>query len=399
MGIRFYLNRCLGFGFTTDFSPASTEDLIERSRAFAKTSTPDPDGGIPELGPFESGDLDPGDLEIRDPEIDEIPLTKKTGIALECEAAAYEYDNRIKYTYGTSYGDLKGRIILARTGADPIFYDATQASLSCIPVAEANGERRMGIWLSSERFLSDLEPPSSLGVTAAQRAVAMLGAKPVPTQKASVVFDSRTGSEVVAEIFKSLDGENVLRGMSFLGDRHGTKVGSDLASFVDDGRMPRRTGSRPFDAEGTLTRRTLAIDRGTLKSFFYDYRTARKSGTERSGNARRGFASIPEIGANNFYMIPGRRSKDDLIGAIKKGVLVTNLLGFGVNITTGDYSRGAEGLWIENGKISHPVDGFTVAGNLLEMLAGISHVASDLRFFGRMGSPTFAIQEMTIAGS
>ncbi len=393
MGIRFFLKKSLGFGFTTDFSPSSIDGLIDRSRAFAETSTPDPDSGVPEFGP-----IDEVDLEINDPVIKEIPLSEKTEMALACEKAAYGQDKRIKYTYGTSYSDVQGTVILARSGSDPIHYDATHFDLTCIPVAEQKGERRMGIWLTSERFLSDLESPAAVGARAAQRAIAMMGAKTVPTQKASVVFDSRTGGEVVAEIFQALDSENILRGMSFLKGRQGKKVGSNCATFVDDGRMPRHTGSRPFDAEGMSTRRTLAIDKGTVKSYFYDSRSARKSGTESTGNARRGFSSIPEIGANNFYLIPGKESRDDVIGTVKKGILVTNLLGFGVNVTTGDYSRGAEGLWIENGKITHPVDGITVAGNLLDMLGGIRAVASDLRFFGRMGSPTFVIDEMTIAG-
>jgi PmbA protein len=394
MGIRFFKKKSLGFGFTTDFSAASIDGLIDRSKAFAETSTPDPDAGVPEFGP-----MDNVDLEINDPTLRETPLAEKTGMALACEKAAYDLDKRIKYTYGTSYGDVRGTVILARSGTDPIHYDATHVDLTCIPVAEQSGERRMGIWLTSERFLSDLESPAAVGTRAAQQAVDMIGAKTVPTQKAGVVFDSRTGGEVVAEIFRALDGENVLRGMSFLKGRLGEKVGSEWATFVDDGRMPRRTGSRPFDAEGMPTQRTLAIDKGTLKSYFYDSRSARKCGTESTANARRGFSSIPEIGANNFYLIPGKESRDEVIASVKKGILVTRLLGFGVNVTTGDYSRGAEGLWIEDGKITHPVDGITVAGNLLGMLGGMKAVASDLRFFGRMGSPTFVIDEMTIAGS
>lgn len=393
LGIRLFVKKALGFGFTTDFSEASIENLIERCHAFARTSTPDPDAGVPEFGPVEAGDL-----EIDDPAIDETSLSEKIDMTLACEHAAYEYDTRIKHTYGTSYGDQKATFILARMGADPISYGSTHFDLTCVPVAEAAGEKRMGIWLSVERLLSDLEPPIVVGTTAAQRAVEMLGAKSVPTQKASVVFDPRTGCDLVGDIFDSLDGERTTKGMSFLTGRMGEKVGSDAASFVDDGRMARRLGSRPFDSEGTPTRRTLSIDKGTIKAFFYDFRTARKAGSKPSGNARRGFSSIPGVGANNFYLLPGRASKDEVIGNIKSGVMLTNLLGFGVNITTGDYSRGAEGLWIEDGTISHPVDGITIAGNLLDMLGHITAVASDLHFFGRTGSPTFVIDAMTIAG-
>jgi PmbA protein len=393
MGIRLILGGRLGFGFTTDFSHDSIDDLIGRSYEFALTSTPDPHAGIPEAAAIEASDL-----EIYDPGMVEIPLESKIDRALACEQAAYDFDKRIKHTYGASYSDQSGTVILARAASEPVSYEATHVDMTCVPVAEEHGERRMGIWYSSERFLSDMEPADILGRTAAQRAVAMLGATAVPTQKASVVFDSRTGAELVEEIFNSLDGENVLRGMSFLRERLGRQVGSDLASFVDDGRMPRRVGSRPFDAEGIPTGRTLAIDKGTIKSYFYDHRSAKKAGTSSTGNARRGFDSTPQIGSNNFYLLPGRDSKDTVISSVKNGVLITNLLGFGVNITTGDYSRGAEGLWIKDGNISHPVDGITIAGNMADMLKGIVAVASDLRFFGRMGSPTFMIDEMTVAG-
>jgi PmbA protein len=394
LGMRLFVGKALGFGFTTDFSGDSIANLIETAHAFACTSTPDPDAGVPDFGPVEAPDL-----EIYDPAIDQTALGDKIDMTLACEQAAYDCDKRIKHTYGTSYGDQKGTVILARAGADPISYESTHFNLSCVPVAEAGGEKRMGIWLSAERFLSDVEPARVIGTAAARRAVAMLGARSVPTQKASVIFDARTGCDLVGDIFDALDGERTNKGMSFLKDKLGEKAGSDSASFVDDGRMPRRLGSRPFDAEGTPTRRTLSIDKGTVKTFFYDFRTARKAGAQLSGNARRGFSSIPGVGANNFYLIPGRASKEDVIGSVTNGVMVTNLLGFGVNITTGDYSRGAEGLWIKDGAIAHPVDGITIAGNLLDMLANIETVASDLHFFGRTGSPTFVVGGMTIAGA
>jgi PmbA protein len=393
LGIRLIVKGSLGFGFTTDFAAEPIEQLIARAYDFACASPPDPHAGIPEPVPQEAPDL-----EIYDPTIEETPLEAKIERALACEQAAYDFDKRIKFTHGASYMDQSGSIILARMGSEPISYTATHVDMTCVPVAEEEGERRMGIWYASERMLSDMEAPAVLGRTAAQRAVWMLGARSVPTQKASVVFDPRTGSELVEEIFNSLDGENVTRGMSFMRDKLGRQVGSGLASFVDDGRMPRRVGSRPFDAEGVPTGRTLAVDKGLIKAFFYDHRSARKAGTSSTGNARRGFDSTPQIAANNFYLLPGRESKDKVLSMVTNGVMITNLLGFGVNITTGDYSRGAEGLWIKDGSISHPVDGITIAGHMADMLKGIVGVASDLRFFGRMGSPTFVIDRMTIAG-
>jgi PmbA protein len=233
---------------------------------------------------------------------------------------------------------------------------------------------------------------------ASRRAIDMLGAKAIKTQKASVVFGPLTGIEFVRSIFSALDGENELRGMSFLKGRMNERVGSEHVTFIDDGRMPRKLGSRPFDGEGTVTGTTVGIDKGILQAYFYDSRSARKAGTVTTGNASRGYGTIPSVGANNFYLGPGQTSEDDLIAGVKRGLLVTRLLGFGVNITTGDYSRGAEGLWIENGKIGRPVSGVTIAGNMLDMLKDIDRVGSDLLFFGQFGSPSFVVREMTIAG-
>jgi PmbA protein len=392
LGVRFFTGHRLGFGYTTDFSKQAVADLVERCRALAGAATCDPDSGIPEQQP-----VDCEDLEISDPAIDSIPLERKTEHLLACEAAARDVDKRIQHFYSVAYEERKGQIVLAKMDSDPVSYGSTTFEAFCAPIAEDAGQKRTGIWISDARFFQDLEPAALTGQTAARRAVAMLGSKTPPTRRAHVVFDPLAGSEVVSQIFSSLDGERVIKGMSFLKDRMGEKVGSEAATFVDDGRIPRKLGSRPFDAEGMPTRRVAALDKGTVKSYFYDYRSATKAGASPGGNARRGFSSVPGVGENNFYLIPGKIGRDDLVARIGEGLLVTRMMGFGINLTTGDFSRGAEGLWIRNGKLAEPVDGITVGGNLADMLLGIE-AASDLRFFGRFGCPTFTVGQMTIAG-
>jgi PmbA protein len=394
LGIRFFRRKKLGFGFTTDLSPASLDDLVQQCADFANVSTADPVAVIPEVSvPGESADL-----EIFDPAIKSIPTSEKIDLVLACEQAAFDYDSKIRNTYGTAYEDARVEVILATMQSGPVAYEGTHFEIGCLPVAEDNGEKRIGIWYSPRRFFSDLEPASHVGSTAASRAISMLGARPVKTQKASVVFGPLTGTELVRSIFSALDGENDLKGTTFLKDKLNQEVGSKHVSFIDDGRMPRKVGSRPFDGEGAPTGRTVGIGGGILRAHFYDSRSARKAGTMTTGNASRSYGSIPSVGANNFYLEPGETSPGDVIAGVKKGLLVTRLLGFGVNITTGDYSRGAEGLWIENGEIKGPVSGITIAGNMLEMLKNIECVGSDIHFFGQFGSPTYAIREMTIAG-
>jgi PmbA protein len=394
LGIRFFTEKKLGFGFTTDLSPGSLDDLLQQCADFALVSTADPVAAIPEV-------LVPAadcDLEIFDPAIDSVPMSDKVDLVLTCEQAAFDFDSKIKNTYGTAYEDARVKVILATMSSDPVAYEGTHFEIGCLPVAEENGEKRIGIWYSPRRFFSDLEPPADVGKAAARRAVDMLGAKPVKTQKASVVFGPLTGIEFVRSIFSALDGENELKGTTFLKGKLNERVGSEHVSFVDDGRMPRKVGSRPFDGEGAATRNTVGIDKGILSAHFYDSRSARKAGTETTGNASRTYGSIPSVGANNFYLAPGEASAEDVIAGVENGLLVTRLLGFGVNITTGDYSRGAEGLWVRDGRIEGPVSGITIAGNMLDMLRNIERVGSDLHFFGQFGSPTYAISEMTIAG-
>lgn len=394
LGIRFFRHKKLGFGFTTDLSPASLSDLVQQCADFAEVSTADPVAVIPEVSVH--GEVP--DLEIFDPSIESVPTSEKIDLVLACEQAAFDYDSKIRNTYGTAYEDARVKVILATMQSDPVAYEGTHFEIGCLPVAEDNGEKRIGIWYSPRRFFSDLEPASHVGNMAARRAISMLGSRSVKTQKASVVFGPLTGTEFVRSIFSALDGENELKGTTFLKGKLDQRVGSEHISFVDDGRMPRKVGSRPFDGEGAPTGKTVGIDRGILKAHFYDSRSARKAEAETTGNASRSYGSIPSVGANNFYIKPGETSPDDVIASVKNGLLVTRLLGFGVNITTGDYSRGAEGLWIENGSIKGPVSGVTIAGNMLEMLRKIECVGSDIHFFGQFGSPTYAIREMTIAG-
>lgn len=393
LGIRFFSKKRLGFSFATDLSSDAIDRAIDQARAFALSASPDPDGG-----PAEAICKEVEDLAIFDPSIEDLPIAKKIGMALECEQAAYDYDPRIKNTYGTSYNEETITIVIATHNCDPTSYRATRFELACIPVAESNGEKRIGIWVSKERLLSEIEPPVVIGRTSAYNAIRMLGAKPTKTQKAPVVFEQRTAAEVLENIFDCLDGNMVIKGMSFLMDRLDQKVASEHVTIIDDGRIPSRTGSRPFDADGIPTQRTICIDRGILKQFLYDLRTARKAQTKSTGNAWRGFDTVPSIGPNNFYLAPSDTSPEQIIRSVSNGILITSLLGFGVNPTTGDFSRGAEGLWISNGEVASPIDGITIAGNLLDMLKGISAVGSDLRFFGRIGSPTFLIDQMTIAG-
>ena len=253
-------------------------------------------------------------------------------------------------------------------------------------------------WFSVGRSLRMLESPESVGKIAAQRALRRLGARKVPTAKIPVVFDQLNAADLVGEIFGAVNGDAVYRSASFLAGKLGEKVFGDNITVIDDGTMKGGFGTTPFDSEGVPSRRTTVIERGVLASYLLNSYTARKLGLRTTGNASRGLAGLPGIGSGNFFLQPGTKTPEQIIGEIKDGLYVTEFLGFGVNLVTGDFSRGASGMWIKNGELAFPVEEITVAGNLREMFSNVSEIGNDLKFYGAIASPTIRIEGMTVAG-
>jgi len=199
-------------------------------------------------------------------------------------------------------------------------------------------------------------------------------------------------------MFEGVNGDSVYRGASFLAGKLGEKIAGDNVTVIDDGTMIGGFGTSPFDGEGIPTRRTIVIENGALKSYLLNTYTARKLGLETTGNAARGLAGTPGIGAGNYFLQPGTKTPEEIIGGIKDGLYVTEFLGHGVNLVTGDYSRGASGLWISGGELAYPVEEITVAGNLKEMFFHISEIGNDLEFRGSLACPTIRIDGLTVAG-
>ncbi|MFA5028950.1 MAG: metallopeptidase TldD-related protein, partial [Candidatus Methylomirabilota bacterium] len=248
------------------------------------------------------------------------------------------------------------------------------------------------------RRLGDLQPPEEVGREAARRALRRLGARRVATARVPVVFDPEMAAGLLRSLGGAVSGGAIYREASFLAGKLGTRVASPLLSVVDDGRMPGGLGSRPFDGEGLPTRRTVVIRDGILQSYLLDTYSGRKLGMASTGNASRGFASPPTAGPTNVCILPGPHAPEEIIRSVARGLYVTELIGFGVNLVTGDYSRGAAGLWIEQGELAYPVEEITIAGNLGEMLERIEMVGDDLAWRGTIASPTLKIAEMTVAG-
>jgi len=252
-------------------------------------------------------------------------------------------------------------------------------------------------WYHTTRKRARLDAPEAIGRVAARRALRRLGARRVKTTEVPVVFDPETAASLVRHIAGAASGPSLYRRASFLLDRLGQSVAAPSVTIVDDGTMPGALGSRPFDGEGLAIRRTTVVDRGVLSSYILDTYSARKLGLSSTHHAARDGSGV-SVSTTNLYLAPGGTDPGDLVKSVKSGLYVTELIGFGVNGVTGDYSRGAVGLWIENGELAYPVEEITVAGNLLDMFHAVEGVGNDLVFRDRTASPTLLIGRMVVAG-
>jgi PmbA protein len=253
-------------------------------------------------------------------------------------------------------------------------------------------------WYSASRTLQKLESPELVGRKAAVRTLRRLGARKVPTRRVPVVFDPMVSRSLIDHVFDAVNGDAIYRHASFLAGKLGDQIAGENITIIDDGTMVGGFGSSPFDGEGVPTRRTVVVERGVLKSYLLNTYTARKLKLQTTGNAARGLTGNPGIGCGNFYLQPGGKAPKEIIADISSGLYVTEFLGFGVNLVTGDFSRGASGLWIENGELTFPVEEITVAGNLTDMFRNISMIGSDLEFRSSIAAPTMRIEGMMVAG-
>jgi PmbA protein len=393
LGLRVFVGRRTASSYTSDLSLAELDRLVEETVGMARVTGEDPAAGLPdEMVPPEAVDL-----ALFDPSPGALPTEERIDRARLAEAAALETPG-ITNSQGASYGSSERTTLLANTAGFLGDYRASSVSLSVVPQAERDGQMERDYWYTTGRGLQDLEAPEAVGRTAAERTLRRLGARQAPTGEVPVVFDPETAAEVLGTVFSALSGYAVFRGATFLRDRLGEQVASPLLTLVDDGRRPRGLGSRPFDGEGLPTRRNVPLERGVLRHWLCDSYSARKIGARPTGSARRGVSGGPSVGAGNLCFEPGTSSPDEIVAGVARGLYVTDLIGFGVNVVTGDYSQGAVGHWIENGRLSHPVHEITIAGNLKAILRDVDAVGNDLVFRGRSASPTLRVSRMTVSG-
>ena len=308
-------------------------------------------------------------------------------------------DPRITNSEGGSFDAATGHKVLVTSTGFAGTYRRSYCSVSAVPIAqEQGGGMQRDFWYSVSRTLSKLDTPEHVGKVAAQRTLRRLGARKVKTCKAPVIFDPQVARALLGEICDAVNGDSIYRGASFLAGKLNEKIAGANVNIVDDGTMPGGFGTAPFDGEGVRTRRTTVVEQGVLQSYLLNSYTARKLGMKTTGNASRGVTGNPGITSGNFFLQPGNRSPEEIVRDVPDGLYLTEFLGFGVNLVTGDFSRGASGLWIHQGELTHAVEEITVAGNLKEMLFNISEIGNDLEFRGSTACPTIRIDGLTIAG-
>jgi PmbA protein len=377
----------------SDLNRHTVLTLMDEAIELARATSPDDTAGLPEESELATSIPD---LDLYDTAIDLLPTEEKIELALRAERAAKGFSVQIVNFDGGGFDSASGTAIFANSIGFAGEYSATSCSLMAVPVAVEDGKMQRDYWYDVRRKLSELDTPENIGVAAARRTLRKLGARPVPIQNVPVVFEPNIARDLVGDILSAVSGESIFRKSSFLVGQLGERVASDKLTVIDDGARPGGIGSRPFDGEGLPTRRTVVINQGRLESYLLNTYTARKLGLRSTGNAARGLVGAPSVDAGNLYVEPGSHSPEEIIKSISKGFYVTELIGYGVNIVTGDYSRSASGIWIENGELTFPVQGVTIAGNLKEMLKGVEMIGNDLDFRGSVVSPTLLIGRMTI---
>jgi len=396
VGVRVFRGQRAASTYSSDFSRDGLEHMLNSALELAQVTSEDPFSGIPD--PSQLGSL-PGDLDLYSADVYSLPGEERIGYARRAEKAALDFDARIKNSEGGSFDAATGHKILANSHGFIGEYRRSYCSIAAIPIAQSeNGAMQRDYWFSVARSLSRLEPPEHVGKVAAERTLRRLGARKVKTAHVPVVLDPLVATSILDHIFEGVNGDSVYRGASFLAGKLGEKIAGDHINVIDDGTMIGGFGTSPFDGEGIPSRRTVVIENGVLKSYLLNTYTARKLGLETTANAARGLAGNPGIGPGNYFLQPGTKSPREIIGEIKEGLYVTEFLGHGANLVTGDYSRGASGLWISGGELSFPVEEITVAGNLKEMFFQISEIGSDLEFRGSIACPTIRIDGLTVGG-
>ena len=382
---------------TSDVSDTALSETVQTALELARVSEPDPYAGLAD--PKQQARTAP-QLGLFDEAIPIVNGDERRERALACEQAALDADERIGNSGGATFGTRVSTFALVDSNGFAGAYTGTSASMWVEVMAqEEDGQLRNAGWQTSARQLHRLETAEDVGREAAARALRQLGAAKASTCEVPVVWEARMAAGLAGIVSGAASGEALYRRATFLAGREGEPVASPLVTIVDDSSLGGRLGSRPFDGEGIATRSNPLIESGVFAGFLFDSYNARRLDAASTGSAWRGVGGLPQIGSGNLSIEAGESTPEEIIGQVEDGLYLTTLMGFGINYTTGDFSRGAAGIWIRNGELAEPVMEINVSGNLLEMFANIDAVGNDAQWFGASSAPTLRMSRMTVSGA
>jgi len=397
LGLRVMVGQQVAVTYTSDLSMAGRARLIEDAIELAKLSQPDPFAGAPDPAVLSKA-ADHVDLDTFDPSMDALDAAEALRRAIEGESAALE-DERITNSEGSTFTRASGVSALVTSGGFAAGKRGTYASLVVNPVADdEGGKKRSGYHWAARRHLAELEDAASVGKEAARRTLRKLGASKIPSAEMPVIFDPDAARAILGLLAGCVRGSSIWRRSSYLVDRLESQVASEHVSIVDDPLIPKAPGSRAFDGEGLLSRKNVVVDGGVLKTYLLDTYSAKKLEMESTASASRGASGGVGPSTTNFVLQPGTIAPEALVADTPTGLYVTEMMGFGFNGVTGDFSRGAAGFLIEKGELTQPVSEVTISLNLDQLLKRIDAVASDLDLRTSIASPTFRVSGMTVAG-
>ena len=392
LGLRVFVGARVAFVSSTDLSEDRLAELPERAVAMAKLAPEDKYAG---LAPRELLARDFPSLDLEDGSEPSTETLIERAKSVEGAAMAVKGITNSEGG-GASYG--RTGIALATSEGFRGSYAATSHGIGVAVLAGEGTGMERDYAQSNARHASDMETPDVVGKRAGERTIKRLNPRQAKSQRAPVIYDPRVSASLVGSFAGAISGASIARGVSFLKDKMGQAVFGPSINIIDDPHRVRGLRSKPFDGEGVANRKMALIENGVLTAWLLDTASARQLGLTTNGHAARGTGGPPSPSTTNLYMAPGKLSPEELMADIKDGFYVTETMGFGVNGVTGDYSQGAAGFWIENGKIAYPVSGVTIASNLKEMFLNLTP-ANDLEFRHGTNAPTIRVEGMTIAGS
>lgn len=395
LGVRVFVGQASATASTAEMEHKALGEFVADTVRLARLTAPDQWSGLPDPA------LHPRhlpELELSDPASGIIGAGRALEIARTAERAALGADGRIKNSEGAEFDSGRYQVVFANSQGFAGEYAGTSYSLGVAPIAEEDGAMQPGHWYTQNRRFDGLEEAASVGLTAAKRALRKLGARKIKTTRVPIVFDPDMAASLLRALAGAVSGPSLYRGASFLAGRLDSEIATAGVTIIDDGTMRGGLGSKPFDGEGLPTTRKSVVERGVLKTYLLDCYSARRLGLAPTGNAARSVGEAPSVSPANLYLQPGAYSAAEIIRSVKRGLYLTELIGFGVNSVTGDYSRGASGIWIEDGELAYPVQEITIAGNLKDMFMSIEMIGNDLAWRSSTAAPTLKIAEMMIAG-